>query len=78
MNVLLLPMGRGDDGAQYVNLYPETFVEANAPDVYSSTNEKLDRSNFIEGVSAFTTYAILLNFDSSVYRRNSWALTCTK
>jgi Cys-Gly metallodipeptidase DUG1 len=33
VNVLLLPMGRGDDGAH-------------------STNEKLDRSNFIEGVSA--------------------------
>jgi Cys-Gly metallodipeptidase DUG1 len=32
VNVLLLPMGRGDDGAH-------------------STNEKLDRSNFIEGVS---------------------------
>ena len=31
VNVLLLPMGRGDDGAH-------------------STNEKLDRSNFIEGV----------------------------
>jgi hypothetical protein len=33
VNVLLLPMGRGDDGAH-------------------STNEKLDRSNYIEGVSA--------------------------
>jgi Cys-Gly metallodipeptidase DUG1 len=32
VNVLLLPMGRGDDGAH-------------------STNEKLDKSNFIQGVS---------------------------
>ncbi|KAI8989637.1 CNDP dipeptidase [Trametes punicea] len=35
VNVLLLPMGRGDDGAH-------------------STNEKLDRSNFIEGVRILT------------------------
>ncbi|KAI0357857.1 CNDP dipeptidase [Trametes cingulata] len=37
VNVLLLPMGRGDDGAH-------------------STNEKLDRSNFIEGSKLFGTY----------------------
>ncbi|KAK7059796.1 CNDP dipeptidase [Favolaschia claudopus] len=36
-NVLLLPMGRGDDGAH-------------------STNEKLDRSNFIEGTKLLGTY----------------------
>jgi len=37
VNVLLLPMGRGDDGAH-------------------STNEKLDRSNFIEGTKLLGTY----------------------
>ncbi|KAI0672469.1 CNDP dipeptidase [Trametes maxima] len=37
VNVLLLPMGRGDDGAH-------------------STNEKLDRSNFIEGSKLLGTY----------------------
>jgi Cys-Gly metallodipeptidase DUG1 len=37
VNVLLLPMGRGDDGAH-------------------STNEKLDRSNFIEGSKLLSTY----------------------
>ncbi|KAL1939469.1 hypothetical protein VTO73DRAFT_10025 [Trametes versicolor] len=37
VNVLLLPMGRGDDGAH-------------------STNEKLDRSNFIEGSKLIGTY----------------------
>ncbi|CAK5266879.1 unnamed protein product [Mycena citricolor] len=36
-NVLLLPMGRGDDGAH-------------------STNEKLDKSNFIEGTKLLGTY----------------------
>jgi Cys-Gly metallodipeptidase DUG1 len=36
-NVLLLPMGRGDDGAH-------------------STNEKLDRSNYIEGTKLLGTY----------------------
>ncbi|PPQ74164.1 hypothetical protein CVT26_006768 [Gymnopilus dilepis] len=37
VNVLLLPMGRGDDGAH-------------------STNEKLDKSNFIEGSKLLGTY----------------------
>ncbi|PFH51172.1 hypothetical protein AMATHDRAFT_3303 [Amanita thiersii Skay4041] len=37
VNVLLLPMGRGDDGAH-------------------STNEKLDRSNFIQGSKLLGTY----------------------
>jgi len=37
VNVLLLPMGRGDDGSH-------------------STNEKLDRSNFIEGTKLLGTY----------------------
>ncbi|KAF8065059.1 hypothetical protein FPV67DRAFT_1695822 [Lyophyllum atratum] len=37
VNVLLLPMGRGDDGAH-------------------STNEKLDRSNFIQGTKLLGTY----------------------
>ncbi|TFK32085.1 hypothetical protein BDQ12DRAFT_617664 [Crucibulum laeve] len=37
VNVLLLPMGRGDDGAH-------------------STNEKLDRANFIEGSKLLGTY----------------------
>ncbi|KAE9405494.1 CNDP dipeptidase [Gymnopus androsaceus JB14] len=37
VNVLLLPMGRSDDGAH-------------------STNEKLDRSNFIEGTKLLGTY----------------------
>ncbi|POG69109.1 glutamate carboxypeptidase protein [Rhizophagus irregularis DAOM 181602=DAOM 197198] len=36
-NVLLLPMGRGDDGAH-------------------STNEKLDRSNYIQGIKLLGTY----------------------
>ncbi|KAJ7685640.1 hypothetical protein DFH06DRAFT_1264782 [Mycena polygramma] len=37
VNVLLLPMGRGDDGAH-------------------STNEKLDKSNFIQGTKLLGTY----------------------
>ncbi|KAF8585641.1 putative cytosolic nonspecific dipeptidase [Ramaria rubella] len=37
VNLLLLPMGRGDDGAH-------------------STNEKLDRSNYIEGTKLLGTY----------------------
>jgi Cys-Gly metallodipeptidase DUG1 len=37
VNVLLLPMGRGDDGAH-------------------STNEKLDKSNFLEGSKLLGTY----------------------
>jgi len=37
VNVLLLPMGRGDDGAH-------------------STNEKLDRSNYIEGTKLMGSY----------------------
>ncbi|KAJ7920592.1 hypothetical protein B0H13DRAFT_2230755 [Mycena leptocephala] len=37
VNVVLLPMGRGDDGAH-------------------STNEKLDKSNFIEGTKLLGTY----------------------
>lgn len=37
VNVLLLPMGRGDDGAH-------------------STNEKLDRSNYIQGTKLLGTY----------------------
>jgi Cys-Gly metallodipeptidase DUG1 len=37
VNVLLLPMGRGDDGAH-------------------STNEKLDKSNFIEGTKLLGSY----------------------
>ncbi|KAJ6545630.1 hypothetical protein B0H19DRAFT_1168109 [Mycena capillaripes] len=37
VNVLLLPMGRGDDGAH-------------------STNEKLDKTNFIEGTKLLGTY----------------------
>ncbi|KAJ7067201.1 hypothetical protein C8F01DRAFT_1120624, partial [Mycena amicta] len=37
VNVLLLPMGRGDDGAH-------------------STNEKLDKSNFLEGTKLLGTY----------------------
>jgi Cys-Gly metallodipeptidase DUG1 len=37
VNVMLLPMGRGDDGAH-------------------STNEKLDRSNFIQGTKLLGTY----------------------
>ncbi|CAG8684578.1 8242_t:CDS:2, partial [Scutellospora calospora] len=36
-NVLLLPMGRGDDGAH-------------------SINEKLDRSNYIQGIKLFGVY----------------------
>lgn len=48
VNVLLLPMGRADDGAQYVIFHGPYLVIDIFP---SSTNEKLDRSNFIEGVS---------------------------
>lgn len=49
VNVLLLPMGRGDDGAQYVLI----FLVRRVTDfvLHSSTNEKLDISNFIQGVS---------------------------
>ena len=36
-NVLLLPMGRADDGAH-------------------SINEKLDRSNYIQGIKLLATY----------------------
>ena len=47
VNVLLLPMGRGDDGAQYVSAFLAQRVLLTC---CSSTNEKLDISNFIEGV----------------------------
>ncbi|KAK1228965.1 hypothetical protein PQX77_008005 [Marasmius sp. AFHP31] len=40
-NVVLIPMGRGDDGAH-------------------STNEKLDRSNFLNGTKLFANYLYLL------------------
>ena len=47
VNVLLLPMGRGDDGAQYVSAF---LAQRSLLTCCSSTNEKLDISNFIEGV----------------------------
>lgn len=53
VNVLLLPMGRGDDGAQYLSF--SVFLLAVFDSILSSsTNEKLNKSNFIEGVSRFT------------------------
>ena len=53
VNVLLLPMGRGDDGAQYAlcSLDWGTELTTNAND--SSTNEKLDLDNYINGVGRF-------------------------
>lgn len=48
VSVVLLPMGRGDDGAQYV-VFLSVFALSLSTS-YSSTNEKLDRSNYIEGV----------------------------
>lgn len=53
VNVLLLPMGRGDDGAQSVTaaLYQLPESAGTNRQYHSSTNEKIDRANFIEGVS---------------------------
>jgi Cys-Gly metallodipeptidase DUG1 len=54
VNVLLLPMGRGDDGAQYLSF--NIFLLAVFDSILSSsTNEKLNKSNFIEGVSRFAS-----------------------
>jgi Cys-Gly metallodipeptidase DUG1 len=50
VNVVLLPMGRGDDGAQYVTQHALCILSL-VLTFPSSTNEKLDRSNYIEGVS---------------------------
>lgn len=57
VNVLLLPMGRADDGAQYVILHGPCLLIDIFP---SSTNEKLDRSNFIEGVSGSITKMLMI------------------
>lgn len=54
VNVLLLPMGRGDDGAQYVLVQLAVSEERLIYRYFfSSTNEKLDMSNFIQGVRVF-------------------------
>lgn len=51
VNVLLLPMGRADDGAQCVLFLSLPWsLTRTCRDRCSSTNEKLDISNFIEGV----------------------------
>lgn len=51
VNVLLLPMGRGDDGAQCVSCRDYIHgAEADIGMCYSSTNEKLDLSNYLNGV----------------------------
>ena len=49
-DVLLLPMGRSDDGAQYVVsflLRPSRGLDF----MNSGINEKLDEDNFFKGVS---------------------------
>lgn len=69
--------GTGGRWGSVCGYIPVDLGEADAFEFYSSTNEKLDRSNFIEGVSAFTTYASHLP-NSLVCRRSSWAPTCTK
>lgn len=53
VNILLLPMGRGDDGAQWVlsSFNGIGYHLADCGYSCSSTNEKIDRSNFLEGVS---------------------------
>jgi hypothetical protein len=49
-DVVLLPMGRSDDGAQYVFLFLSR--SSRSLDVMnSSVNEKLDEENFLKGVS---------------------------
>jgi len=49
-DVVLLPMGRSDDGAQYVFLFlSRSSRSLNV--VNSSVNEKLDEENFFKGVS---------------------------
>jgi hypothetical protein len=49
-DVVLLPMGRSDDGAQYVFLFFSR--SSRILDVMnSSVNEKLDEENFFNGVS---------------------------
>ena len=48
--VVLLPMGRSDDGAQYVfSFLLRPFLGLDV--MNSSVNEKLDEDNFFEGVS---------------------------
>ncbi|KAG6887961.1 hypothetical protein C0995_011354 [Termitomyces sp. Mi166 len=54
VNVLLLPMGRGDDGAQWAAF--SSSISTILTDNDSSTNEKLDKSNFIEGTKLLGTY----------------------
>jgi Cys-Gly metallodipeptidase DUG1 len=56
VNVLLLPMGRGDDGAQYVLI--SSYDSVTDFVLHSSTNEKLDTSNFIQGVSNAVIYSV--------------------
>jgi len=58
VNVLLLPMGRADDGAQCVCLVLAIQLDLLITHC-SSTNEKLDRSNFIEGVSVSCIQIVL-------------------
>lgn len=63
VNVLLLPMGRGDDGAQCVSVrlprLTRRLTDLLTP-CSSSTNEKLDMSNFIQGVSVSFSDALVL------------------
>lgn len=53
VNVLLLPMGCGDDGAQYVTIICSCAIPDSSPFLRncSSTDEKIDIRNFREGVS---------------------------
>jgi hypothetical protein len=48
--VVLLPMGRSDDGAQYVFSFL-LWLSRGLDVVNSSVNEKLDEDNFFKGVS---------------------------
>lgn len=50
-DVVLLPMGRSDDGAQYVFSFLFTYGRSFDGVMTSSVNEKLDEDNFFNGVS---------------------------
>lgn len=49
-DVVLLPMGRSDDGAQYVFLFL-LWLSRGLDVMNSSVNEKLNEDNFFKGVS---------------------------
>ena len=81
VNVLLLPMGRGDDGAQYVQLqHNKSPASTDRGSLHcSSTNEKLDRSNYINGVSCYSiVLSLVRSADAHDSRRSYWVPIYTR